>query len=521
MGSPNVSISLLPAAVVSAFGNRRNLVVGLQAGGSAAGGALVRDVHLLSTTEIATQFGTGDLYYRIQLWKAANGSYSPLDVLPISAGAGSASSAGTIQAAGTATESSSIVVEAIDGNLFKKTISISSGLTANDAATAINAAFSTSSNPRFAFTPSVATDTVTFTSKDTSTFADNAGIRVTGSVAGLTFTVTNFTGGNNGTITTTGILDQISGIRYTGISLAKHLPEAFRTEVITLLGTRFNAANTIMDGVAFMGSNDTKTNNDTLVSTLNSQSFVIMGNNTVSNEPVILQPADWSSAYFMGVRSRRLATGSPISDFVIATNGPLDAFGGPHTASLPYFNTPLAQTQVTQATNLYSGNDMSELEEDGFTSFGVNASGNSMIMNDVVTTWTTDSAGNVNDSFHYLNYVDTGSVCREIFFNILKSTYAQSRLTEGDLIPGYSMANQESIQARLLRIYKTLSGISLTQAGPEAEANFSQNTTVTISLSTRSVSISGPLTIVTQAGSFTYALQLSFQVGGSSSTVTF
>jgi hypothetical protein len=120
-----------------------------------------------------------------------------------------------------------------------------------------------------------------------------------------------------------------------------------------------------------------------------------------------------------------------------------------------------------------------------------------------------------------LNYVDTGSVCREIIFNTMQSTYAQSRLTEGDLIPQRSMANADSIKTELLRIYRRLADEALTQAGREAESFFSANTTVSVNLAQRSVTISGPLPIVTQFGVATYDLQLAFTVGQTGTQITF
>jgi hypothetical protein len=105
-------------------------------------------------------------------------------------------------------------------------------------------------------------------------------------------------------------------------------------------------------------------------------------------------------------------------------------------------------------------------------------------------------------------------------FRVLKSTYAQSRLTEGDLVPDYSMANAESIKAELLRIYKFLTTKALTQAGRAAESFFSTNTNVTVDMSTGLVTITGPLPIVTQVRNINYALQLSFTIEGTGTQIT-
>ena len=233
-----------------------------------------------------------------------------------------------------------------------------------------------------------------------------------------------------------------------------------------------------------------------------------------------MQPADWVASYFMGVRDKRLSTGAQIASNIVATNAPRDATGGPGLASLPYFNTPMRRMPVTPATYLYSGTEQIELEDAGFTSFGVNRAGNFMIMGPAVTTWTTDEAGNPNDSFHYLNYVDTASVCREIFFNVFKSTFAQSRLTEGDLQPGRAIENAASIKSKLLNIYKVLADASLVQAGSDAEAFFTDNTTVEVSLANRLVTINGVLPIVTQLGTINYNLALAFTTTQTGTLIT-
>ena len=75
------------------------------------------------------------------------------------------------------------------------------------------------------------------------------------------------------------------------------------------------------------------------------------------------------------------------------------------------------------------------------------------------------------------------------------------------------MANAQSIKTELLRIYRSLAELALVQSGREAESLFSANTLVTITLANRTVTISGPLPIVTQLGVVNYALQLEFTVG--------
>jgi len=520
--NPRITIQLLPAALVTAFEERRDLIVG-QTGsaGEAVDGALNQDIQSLNTTEIKTLFGaTSELTYRILAWKQSNGGYSPLDVISKDASGTAVEAEATITFDSTATSDGTYVIGMVDARQFEVTLTVLEDDTDTEIGDALVTAIAALADPPF--TAANVAGVVTLTATDGGTIGNFYGIDVAGNVPGVTVTTAPFASGANDPVLT-GILDPIEGIRYTGAEW----PE-FWTANLTIITdefvARFNASNNIIDGTVFHGTSATFANAKIAVATLNTQVLVVGGSNVVAGDdhegPEVLRPADWVMAEFAGIRARRLTTDAPIADFIITTSGQLDAFGGPALASLPYFNTPIARTPVTPPADQFTSQEQLELEEDGFTTYGVNPAGNAMIMGPVVTTYTTDAGGNVNDSFHYLNFIDTGSVCREIFFRVLKSTYAQSRLTEGALIPGRSMASAESIKAELLRIYRFLSTLALTQAGREAESYFAQNTVVTVSLSERKATISGPLTIVTQLGTINYSLQFDFTVGSTGTEIT-
>jgi len=523
--NPKVTIQLLPAAIVDAFEDRRDLIVG-QLGDAITvnSGDLIQNVHLMTQAQIRTLFGSNsDLTHRILMWQQGNGSFSPLDVIGLTASTtGSpAKAAGTITFTDTATADGSFTISIVDERRYSFDIDVELDDTAAVIAAAVNTAIGNLSNPPF--TSGVSSGEVTITAHDSGTIGNDYGMKITGAAAGITVALVNFTGGAEDPVLTT-IFDPIAGLRYTGLNW----PEVWASNLsipTDLMDDRFNASNAIMDGMVFHGKTDTFANDVSFVASLNSQSLVVCGNAIIDADfnkgPAILQPADWALCYFMGIRSRRLTPDAPVADFIVSTSGPLDAFGGPSNASLPYFNTPLARTAVTLPGNLFSPQEQGELEDSGFSTFGVNPSLNEMITGPIVTTWTTDAAGNENVSFHYLNYVDTGSACREIFFRNLKSTYSQSRLTEGDLIPGRSMANEESIKAELLRIYRVLANAALTQAGREAESYFASETTVSVTLATRTVTIAGPLPIVTQLGTINYSLQFAFTVGQTGTQTVF
>lgn len=520
--NPRVNIQLLPAAIVDAFADRRDLIVGvLPTAATATSGALVSNVNSLTLDQKRAQFGTGELFGRVQKWLGSNGGYSPVDVIGIEEEALGTAATSVVTFTGTATAAGTITFSAVDEFQFSVTLNVVSGATISVIATALDTALDALVDAPF--TSAVAVGAVTLTADEKGTSGNYYGLKIDVQVPGITAALTGWTGGTTDPTLTT-IFDVITGIRYTGISWPEYWQAGLST-VKTLLEDRFNAGNQIADGTAFHGRSLTYANALTAVSTQNSQTIVMGGNNKLDTDthkgPAVLQPADWTLAHFMGVRARRLTPGAPIADYIVTTGGLLDTFGGPSLASLPYFNTPLSRTALASPANLYSSNEQVDLEGEGFTTFGVNIANSAMIMGPAVTNWVTDAAGNENVSFHYLNYVDTGSVCREIFWRTLRSTYSQSRLTEGDLIPGRSMANDESIKAELLRIYRVLAGLALVQAGDDAEKYFSDNTVVTVSLATGTATITGPLPIVTQLRVLDYALQFSFSVGSTGTQITF
>ena len=512
---PKTTIQLLPAAIVTAFAERNDLITGqLGTGATATDGALNTNVQSLSEAELRILFGDDHLYNTIIKYNSGNDGYTPLSVIGLDASGTGVAATGSIAFTGTSTSAGTYTISCADED-YDLTVAVPSGTAAADVAILVTAAYTAlaaSDYPPFVVTE--ATVTNTFTASDVGTIGNHYSLEIDGTIAGLTYVLTGFASGANDPVLTT-LFDPIGGLRFTSILWPENW-SASVDEVTDLLDERFNPSNDILDGVAFMGYSDTYANDLSFVSSLNSQSLVVAGNNKVTADSIkgsaILQSADYTMAYFMGVESKRLTTGAPLASDIVAVNAPLDAIGGPHLASLPLFNTPLSQTPVTSSVNLFSNTEQGALSTAGFTTFGVNRALNGMIMGAVVTTRTTDTAGNVNDSFRFLNYVRTGSVCREIFFNTLKATFAQSRLADGNARPGYSVANAETILAELATIYRTLSEAVLVESGDVAEQYFANNTTITLAKSSRSVTITSLLPIVTQLETINYPLTLSFSI---------
>lgn len=525
VSKPDMTIQLTPANIVDAFDDRRLLITGqMTTAGSATTGVLLNyedDLENGDTDKVKELLGTNaEVTNRFLQCLQGTDGYVPIDILPVADAAGTAAT-GTINFTGSvATEDGSLTVNLVDAFQFSITLDILDTDDATDIGDALVAALA--AYPTIPLTAINTTGSVAFTATNLGTVGNFYGIEVQGAVAGVTVVVTGIASGATDP-TLTSLFDAIGDIRYTGIGWPEHWEDELSI-LTALLEARFNPTNAILDGMGFMGRTDSFSANNIAVDALNTQVVCIGGNDTVNatlkKGGAILQPADYAMSYFMGVRAKRLTPDAPISSDIVATSGRLDALGGPSLASLPYFNTPLPFAPVAPADEIYTELEQQELEASGYCVIGTNRAKSGVIAGPFVTPWTNDSAGNPNVSFHYLNYVDTGSVCREIFFNTLKARYSQSRLTQGNLVAGRNMANDRSIKATLLGIYRVLAQLALVQAGSDAEKYFSDNTTVTVDLSQRKATIDGPLAIVTQLGTINYILQFSFTINQTGQQIT-
>lgn len=328
----------------------------------------------------------------------------------------------------------------------------------------------------------------------------------------MTSALTAFVGGATDP-TLTGLFDVIDGERYQTIIWPS---EYGYTPVTDLLDARFNATNDILDGVAIAASVDSLANLKIEGNAENSLSLVVLGNRTLTDADAkagSMVEFDYAIASELGaVRALRLTQDASISRYVIATSGARDAFGGPAISALPYFNTPFFELPIVAPDKGFTAVEVEELGDASISVLGNNRARNTVIAGEIVTTRKTDSAGNPEDTFKYLNNVDTSSNVREFMFNNLKARYAQSRLTEGDLVPRRNMANADSIAAFLDGMYQTLSGEEyvLTQAGEVALKFFQANRSVTIDLLNGKVTVTMQVPIVVQLRTIIATMQIAF-----------
>jgi phage tail sheath gpL-like len=281
----------------------------------------------------------------------------------------------------------------------------------------------------------------------------------------------------------------------------------------TELDARFNVTNEVKDGIAFQVKKGTLASLKSYAATFNSQSLCVIGNKTVSETDRVgtatFEMPDIICAQICAIRSLRLTQDAPLSQF-LTTVARSDQFGGPEIGSLPYFNTSLPNLPVAQADDFFTASELDELRNNAVSTVGPNRAFNGTVFGEFVTTYLTDTAGNADDSFKFVNIVDTASIIREFFFENYKNQYAQTRLTDGDLIAGRDMANEASIRAFSNELFDELAEQALVQAGSDAKKDFDDNLVITVTVRTGTVSVDMAPLLVTQLRAILGTIQINF-----------
>lgn len=477
--APKITLNILGAQQISQGGSQRALLVGQQISGSATAGAVSTDVPADSLSIEALFGAKSHIAEMVKKFKAVNKN-TPLDVLPLADGGGAVKAASTITVGGTATEDGSIVVYAMGKTNYRATVTITSG----DAAAAVAAAIETAMNAveaKWPFVTTSATVVATITASNGGTLYNGAPIGVIGLVAGLTFTLAAFTSGATDPALTS-IFDAVGNVRYQTIGW----PAVYATtEIEGFLNARFNDEFEVLDGIGVLAKTDTAANLSGGPSE-NSQSLVYIADKLIDEGdrkgPASQNLADHKTAVFCAIRSLRLTEDASLTG-ILTTVASSDQFGGNALASLPYHNTAMPEISVPLPQDEFTLTQVRDLTDDGYTIASANKAFNAVILGRTVTTYKTNVAGDPDTSFKYLNRVDTSSKIREVFVANYRVRYAQSRLTNGELLSGRDMANEASIRAFSKRIYGILADDALVEKGSISLRDFDENLSIVLSIS--------------------------------------
>lgn len=509
---PRILGQLLAAEAEAQADPFRILLVGqLGTDGAAVTGQYYEDIEKLTNQQVYDLFGTkGELTGRIMRSRSIIKGRSAITVIGLTADIGGVAADLDITVTGEATEDGLLKLKVIDAESFTIGVDVLDGETANEIAIKIKAKID--ELEMFPATSgTVTTGVFTLTANDVGTIPNKYTVKHITNVAGVTVVAGQFSGGATNP-STTGIFDNVQTVRFHAVSWAW---ESDFTELKNLLEARNILNNSVLHGCGFIGLDDTEANITAIVEVLNSPNLLFFGNRQITGESVEVTPADWRVAEFISIEALRLTPGVAISEFV-TTSAAKDTIGNVGLASLAYYNTPMAKTDIADPNLLFSEQEQVNLKNEGFSIVGVNSSKTASIMAEVVTTYKLDKLGNPEISFKYLNYVRTGYYSLELFFKALKINNSQSRLTEGGLKEGRLMQNKKSIEAQCLEVFTILGGSAyvLLQSGLQAEGYFMDNLVVELDIANGKVTLSGKLPIITQIRDTAMTFQMSFSVGG-------
>jgi len=514
--NPNVTVNIVSAITQVDNEPQKVLFVGQKvAAGTAVSGELQENIQ--NDNSFDALFGSDSMLAAMLRSARLLNTKTQFDAIALDDDGSGVDATGTITVVGTATEDGTL--EVIVGSEQNHKVSVT--VTDTDTATVVAASIVTAVNlsKNIPVLASSAVGVVTFTALNAGTYGNTFGIEVIGSVAGITGTAVVAMASGATDPTLTGVFDVVGDTRYQGVVW----PYADDTsELRTFLDARFNVDNDVLDGVGFVSKTDSLANLTTTYGALNSQSLLVDGDKQISETnfkgPSVFEIPVVKASMTASLRGLRLTLGASIADIVISSTGGLDSFGGPALASKPLFNTPLKLIPVTRKSRGWTLVEIDILNgvTTGVSTMGNNRAGNQVILGEQVTTYKTDSSGNPDTSLKFLNFVDTASNVREFFVNQYRAAHAQSRLTEGDLVPGRDMANQASIEAETIGFYNTLSGpeFSLTQSGEAARQTFINNLIVSLDIATGSVSIDMATPLVGQLRNLAATMRIIFSTEG-------
>ncbi|MGD9276250.1 MAG: hypothetical protein PVJ67_03705 [Candidatus Pacearchaeota archaeon] len=515
ISNPSVNIQILPATQVAQNEAQKILFLGQKlAAGTAPAGDLVENID--NSNEQNTLFGEGSILATMITAAKAYNKISRFDAIPIDDDGSANDATGVVAFSGAPTAAGSILITI--GSELNHTYTVS--IVTTDTPTTIGDKLVTliTADTSCPVTAVNVTGTVTLTAKNGGLEGNFISLRYSGTVAGVTTTLTAFSGGANNP-SLDNVLDVVANLRYQTIVFpSTYLINDTNNNIITFLNNRFNiSGDKILDGVGIMAVTDTEANLKAATYGNNSQNVTFIANRTVPTDAArkgsSLVELDYVIAsQFAAIRALRLTTDAPIANYVYASQSANDNYGGIHISTLPYHNTPFVNLPLIDNDLMWLDSERSELKEAGWTILGNNVGNTSIIADSVVTRYKQDAAGDTDLSYKYLNYVDQASNVREYFHNNLKTAFRQTRLSLGDLVPGYNMANEGIIRSECMKLYAELADLALVPAGETAIKLFRDNLTITITEIEGKVTIVMLDPVVTQLRQIVATMQLTFSL---------
>lgn len=473
---PRVTANILSANIPQGVDARSILLVGQMVSGTATSGELKEGI--ISETEFNDYFGrTSQIAKagRALLKELSISSKQPkISAIALTDNGSGVAATGTVAFTGTASAAGTITVYVDSLNNGKYELAVASGDTATTIGAALVAAITLNLD-----SPITAVNTagsVAITAVNKGTQGNFIGLKYSGTVAGVTTTLTAMSAGATNPVLTT-LFDPVADKRYTTIVY----PNDWGVSTLTAFTeARFNVDNKVIDGVGITLLEDTYANVNSAADALNKKTLALLSNKKISSSThkggAIFENNLVIAAEVAALRELRMTVSSNVS--TITTNGL--GTGGSYFGAIPYHNTPFFNLPTIETGNDFTDAEAQELENSGVWLLRNNPANTLIISQEAVTTYKTNTLSQVDKTFKYVNYVDTLSLVREYVFNNLKADFSQHILTTGNLVAGLPQVNRDGFIAQMMSYYATLSGINgdasygLLIASPAAQKAFKQ-----------------------------------------------
>lgn len=474
--------------------------------GSAVSGTLYTNIE--NGVDVASDLaGPGSIgQIMIDAFKRENPK-TRLDVILLSDNGSGVAAEGEIEFTASPTASGTINVIVGDYVLNNYELSITTSSTATTIGDALVAAIT--ADTKSPVTASNSTGTVTLTAKNKGTTGNRIGIKVEGSVAGVSAAITAFASGATDP-STTGVLAQIDDARYDIIA-----PLCFLSAVKTHLEAKFNVTNAIRDGIGFVANTESYANCATALapSTLASQVIEYICIKKVADSnfkgPSLLTLDYMLSSAFAAMRALRFQPNAILNNFMQAGN----ERGGSFMAGVPYQNM-----KFTNFATIPTGKGFSQIEIEGLgdlggTTFSNDISGQFPVSNKAwLTCYKAASPTATGLTYSTLNRNDCATEARSYFFNNIKEKYAQSALTSGSVSGNQNIriSNARTIRADINNWFLDLVADNILQGGIDESTGinlndqFNQNLVVNVDTSTGAVSGTMQFVVMGQLETFDF-----------------
>lgn len=494
---PFISVNITPTPKEIGLNDPKVLIIA-QSSGTTGNLELKKNVQ---QSQVEEYYGKNSLmtYALNRFWKHSKNEIQ-VDTISLTNPSGGVGSEGGFVFDGTATETKVVTFRPFDDE-FKIDLQITKGDTKEVVAQALTDAIN--ANTDLPFTATKDTATCKIKSLAFGTTMDGCIARFSEEVAGLTISELESSGGS-GVFVTANIFNDVYD-RYHTIVFDSSL--SFDT-VAEFLEPRFNSENSILGGIGVTVSTEALSNAKSEAESRNQKTMVVIGNfEIVSTQgrgkfnaiPILL------ASEFAAKRSLRFKNGAIISDILATTR---EYLGGMAMATLPYHNTPMSYLSSINESEM-SIQEVKELNKLGY-SLLVNSQGYSKL-GSMVTFYKKNPSGLDDNTYHYLNSVDSAMVISEYFFLNLKNLTSQSRFTPDAISAGaYDIYNKENLLNELVSLYQDLSEMQITKAGSAYINAFKQSVNIDIlNDDTKTINISGTVEAVGQIRSIIFNVSFS------------